>query len=382
MSSIPKFVYVDCFSYKGIYPEGDCDEPIAEPVYGSPIIGIRALDDLQKISWENDYPVETYTILIEEDKSTYDCLIENLKSLDYGPRLKTSGPLSNLRSNDIFVINKDSTEFLNELISFTDRRDTWSFYLLDPFGPGIPYNFVKPIIQGNNHDVMINLIYFDLARKSGMLFSDKINSQHEQQISRWKNVFEPDIWHDDIYSKLAVQHATNFDLLPKDREEIFFEGYYNTLKITAPDANVKFIKLRFPDRERSMLHLFLTTHDPTGALAMNKVLYDTELLENELRHKISMAGEVRAGQKSFITPDFGLDSTSNKKPRPTKKQIANRIYTQFSGKTTNRREIYRFLVDTDYFDNEVDKALRLLKSDQKCHYDGSNLYHDMKIIFN
>lgn len=381
MSSTPRFVYVDCFSHTGIYPGGDIDEPNQEPVYGSPILGIQAMDKLAKTAWENDYPIKTYSILVERDDNYYNTLIRTLHSLGYSSRLKTSRNLSNLHNKEIIALNEDVTELVNELLEFTDRKDTWAFYLLDPFGSGIPNAFVEPIVRGKNHDVMINFIYEDLSRKAGMLFSDDISPQHKKQVDNWKKVFDPNIWEDEIFTTLRIENSLGETLSPEEKEDLFVEGYYKSLNKMDPDAIIKFLNLRYPDKERTMLYLFLTTHDPTGALKMNEVLYKTQLLEYELRHRVPMARKMRSGQKSFLDASFGLDTDQSNVVRPNKKEISKRIYNEFLGTTTTRRKIYRSLVDTDYFPQEVDKGIRHLRREGKCQFKG-NLTHDTEISVN
>lgn len=381
MSSTPRFVYVDCFSHTGIYPGGDIDEPNKEPVYGSPIIGIQAVDELAKTARDNDFPIETYSILVERDGDYYNTLIETLHSLGYSNRIKISGRLNNLNNKEIIALNKDTTELVGELLEFTDHKDTWAFYLLDPSGAGIPYTFVEPIVRGKNHDVMINFIYEDLARKAGMFFSDDISPQHKKQAENWKRVFDSNIWEDEIYTTLLIDNSAGETLLPEEKEELFAEGYYKSLNRMDPNAIIKFINLRYPNKERTMLYLFLTTHDPTGALKMNEVLYKTQLLEYELRHKVPMAGRMRSGQKSFLDASYGIDIGQGNVVRPNKKEISRKIYSEFSGKTTTRRGIYRSLVDTDYFPQEVDKGIRHLRREGKCQFEG-NLTHDIEIRVN
>jgi len=378
MTSVPRFVYVDCYSYKGIYTGGDCDVPNNKSVYGSPIIGIKALDELRNISIKQSYPIETYSILLEKDKSCYQTLLDTLSDLGYEDRIKTSNNFSNLNNNDILVLNEDSTEIIGELLLFTNRKDTWAFYLLDPFH-SIPYDFVKPILRGKNHDVMINFIYERFIRDFGILFSDKATKQQQNIAENWKLMFEPAIW-DNIFSTQLIDRISGKFLTPREKEKLFIESYYESLKSMDSGVSIKFIDLQYPNRKRTMLYLFLSTHDPTGALSLNKVLYDTKLLEHEIRHQARAIEPMRKGQLSL----FELKSVigKNKIPRPSKEDIASNIYNQFAGKETNLKEIYNHLTDTDFFAEEVKSSIRFLKNQCLCTYEGNKLTHRVKIRFN
>jgi three-Cys-motif partner protein len=390
MGSTPRFVYIDCFSYKGIYPEGDMDEPDGNPVYGSPIIGIQAIDDLEKLSTKENYPIEIYTILIEKEKNNYTILIETLCNLGYEDRIKTASSFNGLRSGDIMVLNADSTKLSKELVSFTNRKDTWALYLLDPYGPmGIPYNFVELIVKGRNHDVMINFIYQDFLRKSGMLFIDDLDPQHESLIDNWRKVFGPNVWEKEILAYLENNNYAQLNPTIEDRaeiqdkkEEVFVNGYAQALKKMDPTTIIKHIGLRYPSRERTMLYLFLTTHDPTGALKINEVLYDTQLIECEFRHKIPMARKIRKGQISFLNNiSDGIRQDQELTPRPEKEEISEAIFEQFSDKITKRKKIYKAFVETDYFPQDIDKGIRHLRKEGLCQFSGK-LTHKTKIVFN
>lgn len=393
MRSVPRFVYVDGFAWKGKYEDGDLDDPKGIPVYGSPIIGIRAMDALAKYAIEHNRQIFTNTILVEKNKKRFNSLLETLSDLGYENRIRETTAFYELREGEIAVVNADVTTLEQQLIGFTDRLDTWAFYLLDPFGgSGIPYDFVKTIVQGKNHDVMINFIYEDFLRKTGMVFSKTQLPQHRHLVEIWKEVFTDDIWKNRILALLeqidahkkinaalgmsiSFKNADGDSLTNEElkalKEEIFVSGYVDTLKNMDRDMVIKFIALRYPNRERTMLYLFLTTHDPTGALTLNKVLNEAHLLEYELRLKVNMANRIRAGQLSFL-PDLNVDVEKDKQSlsRPDKDEIAKCILEKFKDCTATKKQVYQALVETDYFPNEIDKALRHLRKKGFARFQG------------
>jgi three-Cys-motif partner protein len=163
---------------------------------------------------------------------------------------------------------------------YTGQNYTWSFYLLDPYGPlGIPLNTVKAIISQTHNDVMINFPYMDLHRKSGPAArNDPEQEKHNQ-------------YYDAMYgSQRWRQIATKYYGELSDRRKAAMERelvdeYKNVLQEQDNEVAIKTIRLQFPDMQRTMFYLFLTTHDPTGALALNEILDEAKYTEFELREK-------------------------------------------------------------------------------------------------
>jgi len=133
-----------------------------------------------------------------------------------------------------------------------------------------------------------------------------------------------------------------------------------------------------------MYHLFLTTHDPTGALALNEILFDAKIREYELRYirHIAKKQQPPPGQLSLfplaaMQPDVPKPEMLD---RPGVEESAGVILLKFSGKTVTRREVYRELADEIYFPREVDSAIKYLKRTKQAEYFGG-LAHDTPIEF-
>lgn len=147
----------------------------------------------------------------------------------------------------------------------------------------------------------------------------------------------------------------------------------------------KDVDLQFPEMKRTIFYLFLTTHDPTGALALNKTLYEAKLFEHEIRYRRWFAKKTAPPPhqlKFDLPPEIDLpkvpEPTVN--PRPTTEEIAQEILSRFQGQTVTRRDIYRELADDIFFSDEVDKALRHLRKQGDAKFD-SNLTHNTSITF-
>lgn len=399
-SFTPHFVYVDSFAFKGKYNGGDLDDPDSQTVYGSPIIGIQALDKLSQFADTRGLPVSTNVILIEKDPKKYLILQDTLREAGYEARVRETTNFSSLCNGEIAIANQDVVPLVDKLVAYTDVPHTWSFYLVDPWGArGIPYDFVQKIVSAPRHDVMINFIYEDFLRKTGMVDSD-IAPKYQSLVDFWRVAFGDDVWEKLILPTVReIESAQNprailddIPLLSEDekglladqppsilKERLFVLGYVYTLKSMDASITVKPVALRFPDKERTMLYLFLTTHDPTGALKMNEVLSGAKLLEYELRHKARIAKLQKTGQM-LLFDVFADWQNKRSVERPAIEDIADEIFDMFQGRQATRKEIYQSLVATELFPKDVDKALTLLKKRGAVQFDGK-LTHRTTLYF-
>ena len=69
-----------------------------------------------------------------------------------------------------------------------------------------------------------------------------------------------------------------------------------------------------------------------------------------------------------------------KSPRPTSEEIEDDILKSFAQQTLTRKDVYRELVNTDYFHTEIDQAIRHLRKREKAKFDGK-LNHKTRISF-
>jgi three-Cys-motif partner protein len=305
-----------------------------------------------------------------------------------------------LTNGQIAIINADSIEIVDELIAYTKSPDTWAFYFLDPYGPsGIPYGFVKKIVSQTRHDVMLNFIYEDLLRKTGLSLRNDIKPELRQLVDNWSEAFGGDFWkeiarnfllaeNEDRYLRdaLGEYYGEGFDVENEEqrtelKEQRFISAYRDVLHSMDSSLVTKLVNLRFGDRERTMFYLYLTTHDPTGALELNKILYDAKYLEHELRYRLNIAKRTAPppGQLTLIPVDIKVPDY-RKSPRPTPEEIEEDILKRFVGQTLTRKDVYRELVNTDYFHTEVDQAIRHLRKREMAKFD-AKLNHKTLISF-
>ena len=404
------FVYVDCFSYLGKYSKEKEDtyyNQDSESVEGSPIIGIKALDKLLDHAWNKmGVRIRVNSILIEKDKKTYTGLLENLQEAGYGHRIRETKDFHSLAENQIAIVNDDATLPADELVAYTTHPSTWAFYLIDPYGPsGIPYEFVKKIVSQDHHDVMINFIYEDLLRKTGMCLKENPSPSEKKLINYWSKAFGGDWWIELARETLLNEELTrNFrdaldgipmsdmeegtpftdEELAEVKEQTFVSAYRDVLRSMDNTLVTKLVNLRFGDKERTMFYLFLTTHDATGALSLNRILRDAKYLEHELRHRLKLAKQTapRHGQMTLwtIVPYEVNIPEPQKAPRPSNEEVGNYIMEKLVGKKLTRKDLYKELANTLYFPEEVDKALRFLRRAGLANFEG-NLSHKTIINF-
>jgi three-Cys-motif partner protein len=391
------FVYVDCFSYVGRY-SGEYEDVIqgrqTQPVYGSPVIGIRALDKLNAYARRVGIELKTNVVLIEKRPAYWKSLRETLQQLDFGQRVRETIDFSSLANGEIALVNKDCIDLSDNLVAYTTSGYTWAFYLLDPNGPsGIPHDFVKAIVQQERHDVMINFIYEDLLRKTGLCLRKDLGAQHQRLVDYWTLAFGSERWieiarktlleaEDHRYWRDSVLEGISLDDMAPDslltdeqlaqlKERKFVSAYRDVLQTMDPELAIKLVDLRFSDKERTIFYLFLTTHDATGALSLNKILYDAKYLEFELRYRLGIAKRTAPppGQLPLLTVEPTVPKPIAS-PRPVVEEIAEVILRKLAGRTVNRRQVYRALVEEFFFPDEVDKALSLLKDSRRADFDG------------
>jgi hypothetical protein len=173
------------------------------------------------------------------------------------------------------------------------------------------------------------------------------------------------------------------EVLRQIKEVRLAQDYSKALQEMDSGVAVKSIRLRFPDKERPMFYLFLTTHDPTGALSLNEILANAKYREFELRSRLQIAKRIAPprGQMTLLDvepvvpePDPALSH------RPSTENIAHTLLQRFVGRSMTKKEVYRQLADDEFFPKEVDKALVYLKRNGLVDYDEA-FHHQTVIAF-
>jgi three-Cys-motif partner protein len=364
-----KFVYIDCFSFEGRYS----DEDGVVPVYGSPILGIKALEGVKAYAEQQmeGFELEIITILFEKEKRTHRSLVENLNEAGYRDKLKFDlTDFIKLKSGQIAVIQDDWNNHVTSLLDLTEQDYTWSFYFLDTYGQsGIPLKSVSKIIKQTHADVIINFPYLDVQRKSGP--ASRNDPQQEKH-----NAYIDAMYGDNDWRVISQQHySTVVAPDPDQLEQKLVDKYQQTLQLQDKELAIKVIRLKFEDKERTMYYLFLTTHDPTGALELNEILDGAEFQEFKLREE--QRGIDKGGQLSLFSPDQLPDRPSMLDPDLD--LLADEIYSICKGESITYREILRRLANTPYYHSHVKKAMTKLKKKRLATY--SDLRNSEYVVF-
>ncbi len=367
-------VYVDGFAGCGRYTEDRSElttQPQPGPIFGSPIIGIRALDKL-RATFETRYElsISVNAILVEREPQHFILLQESLKLAGLESRVCQTERFGTLQNGEIALCKADFCDLAQAVRSYTSNGKKFAFYLLDPYGPsGIPLDqVVAPIIRLKRTDVMINFPYQDLHRKTGFLNSSRLAAKHQTLVEHHDAMFGSPGWQQ-VYEQAA----------PEKVENALVDYYDQVLRQTDTLLNVKSVRLRFPDKERTMFYLFLTTHDPTGALKLNEILDNAKLREFELRQRYRIAREFEQaadrGQLPLL-PFDELTSIVQLQPAmaafrnaPDIAALATEIQQQFAGQQVEFRSILGFLADSPYYHQDIHDALKQLKRKGQVNYD-------------
>ena len=400
---------------------GDSDTPPltpdAGPVWGSPIIGVEVLNSFHALAAKCGIELCTNAILIEERNSNFIDLLDSLQMAGFSDRIRKTSNFDGLTNGEIAVVNGDSVTLGDGLVRYTQARSKFAFYFLDPYGPkGIPLTFVSKIVRPKRHDVMINMPYQDLHKKSGLI--SKLDSSDEEHkiVRNYDDMFGNTSWHkvveelelEGLFEELAWDPTEGDDLSVSDKvrelktelylrklsgievdtspkwqhakelELRLINEYKDSLCSSAPELTVKSIGLRFPDKERTIYYLYLTTHDPNGALAMNDALWEAGYQEHELRWKFRSAQEFAKRRQLSMFGDVA--PLLPKRERMPKEQIAEQLSDLFSGKTLTRRQIYSALADQPFFASEIDSVLKYLRKAERASFEDP-LKNSTLIIF-
>lgn len=367
------FVYVDCFAGHGRYA-GELEDlqqgsPLI-PVPGSPILGIQALDSLMEHGKKEGIPIRVNTILIEADKEAFSELLISLDVAGFANRTRETTDFHTLRAGEIAVVHGDSTVMTADLLAYTTaNKYTYTFYFLDPRGPtGIPLDNVSQIICQDRHDTLINMPYQDLHKKSGILGKKEWSRVETTLLQNYDAMFGGTAWH----SIVKAWMETTTDSRRSEELELDLANYYaGVLRGVDSGLSIKSLPLRFPDKERTMFHLYLTTHDPSGAIRMNQIILDAGYAEHHLRWHLQYLKMTHGGQQMGLFAPSEIAPPSKQPGRDYTDEIANKIAGAFSGTTTNQKKIYQLLADELYTPSEISKALSQLKKIGKASFDSS-----------
>jgi len=372
------FVYVDCFAFSGKY------EKDGNRAYGSPVIGIEALDKIKQHTETNfGYPVTTNVILAEKEPKTYQELLETLNEKGYINRVVESPDLRELNHGDIALFRGDYSEYIDEILDYTSEY-TWSLYLLDPYGSPGELSIIKQVVTQRRTDAIIYFPYNDLQKKLGSVENDNPEHIHHKHLQYYDAMFGSKDWREVVfsYSKLLEE---GFQIEARNLTDYampqLVDKYEQLLLDADPDLTIKKIPLRMKTHDRPLYYLYLTTRDPTGALSLNKILDSARLQERLFREEHR---QMKKRTKSLFDMDTMLeleDTTTSREPEVDAENLAIGIYNICRGQQMTYRDVLRKYANSPYYPEDLKKAVGVLKKRKQIEYKGK-LYNSTNLRFN
>jgi three-Cys-motif partner protein len=370
-----RFIYVDYFAYSGIYTEN------GKEVYGSPILGVQALDEIKKSfsTYSTGLSPTITAILFEEDTSTFNRLITTLQGLGYANRIKHADQITSLGDGDIAVIKGDSSQYVDRILKFIDRvSPTYSFHFIDPYGTkGVERNNIEKIVSKKGADCIINMMLNPIYRwATGIANKTELNPTEQAHAGNLDKFYGSSVWRD------IGQSVESGILSRQEAERQLVDEFVKILHGADPNITVKQIPLQFQDREQTIYHLFLTTHDPTGAFTMNEILTDARIREYDYRvEKRQMKMQPQTTPFHFFTelPDQKRPT----EPQPDIDHLGEQIYANCRGRTMKFREILHEMVKSPYLLSDVKEALGNLRKQERATFEGrpSRLTNESEVTF-
>ena len=357
-----RFIYVDYFSYTGAYEDGGV------VVDGSPVIGIRALDALKKFFSDQTGGLvpRTAAILFEDDAATFQGLVSTLTGLGWGERLKRLDNREQLNDGDIGLIHGDSSQYVDRVLKYIEAvNPTFAFHFIDPFGAkAVERRNIERIVSSRGADCIINMMLDPIYRFLMPAAQEDARSAEIAKAEYYDKFFGSPIWRE-IARDLA-SGTIDRDIA----QQRLVSAFEEILKGADQSLGVKRIRLQFPERDQTYYHLFLTTHDSTGAFAMNEILWQAEIRQYDYREDVRQTRE-HAEQTAFDFFGEMEDEKRPKDPEPDLDRLAESIYAKCTGQTLTYSKVLDTMINSPYFQPDVRAALGILREQKRASFEGA-----------
>jgi three-Cys-motif partner protein len=360
---VVKFAYVDGFAGYGRYERDTDGSHSPEPIWGSPIIAMRAFERASRPIRDAGVSVELSAVVVEEDPLKFAELIENIAAASLTTPYRVCEGISDALYGQINLICADFRNVVPDLIAWLDRHYTLA--LIDPFGTGMPMEALGPLLSRDRTDAIVLFPYMDVARKGASVRKPREarTPGDNGNVTRVAAVFGNPAWE---------EIAKNTSLSVQEQEAAYEDLYYQCLESLDTELVVKNIPLRLSSAERTVYHLFLTTRDPDGALRMNSILRAAGLREHfalwgdyfeRRRQAEASRGEMDLfGGALDIAPEVQQQEIDRNE---LKRVILTRCP---SGTVITVKELRRRFANDLYLEGEINSALAVLKREGQVEY--------------
>lgn len=311
--------YIDGFGGIGAY---HVDEDIKKNKYssdcfGSPIISVRAISDLQK----DKKIIRANVIIIDE----YSDNLENVKKI-----LKFKD-LPFLLSDKINFECGDFDKKINEGLDSLEKNQSNlapTFFLLDPFGiSGIKLCTIKRIMNIDKTEILLNFMYNSLQRW--------VDHPNEKIQNIYDEYFGGDEWR-----KCKGKYLY-------EREQKLTSIFRNKCKEFSKYAYP--FRLNFPNKKQTYYYLFHLTNHWLGCSLM----------------KDSFA-KFNDGKCEYMGEKYQSNLFAPMEQKEKKENFKNKLTDFYKEKTVNCVNVFeKFIDETDLLLSEIKKILKELEKEGK-----------------
>jgi len=358
-------VYLDGFGGSGRYGR-DFDDS-AGPIWGSPVIGVRALEEQAVRARGIDVRVTAF--ISEQDSRIYPALVDNLHAAHLRTPVVEVTAFAATGLGSVNVLKDDFRRQIPALLTLLRSgtgSDPFVFAFVDPYGPTMSMAELQRLLGRRRTDAIVLFPYYDLEVRSGSAAKnvrDRHRMDHQNVEVRNAHFGSPE------YEEIAQRSG----LTAKERELAFAALYSRQLHAIDNEMLVKNIPLQLGEIARTAYHLFLVTRNADGAFRMNDVLRDAAVDEHWIRWQ---GQENREQAASRANAQVSLELEVPLVPEPkverrsfTPAEVSAAILDRLGGRALTAHNLYRDLANTLYTAAEVNKGLALLKKHGLAEYD-------------
>jgi three-Cys-motif partner protein len=360
-------VYIDGFAGAGQYRRDFDGTP--GPIWGSPIIGVQALEEQAAKAPALDVRVSAF--LTEQKAECYEALMRNLSAAGLRTPVQAVPAFTRDGLGLVNVLRGDFREqipALTALLGAGAGADPFVLTFIDPFGPAMRMRDMHAILGRARTDAVVLFPHHVHKVRSGSALKAKEARQpmEDRNLDVSTANFGTDAW---------LEIAARPGITVEEQEAEWAALYGQQLRAADARLIVKNIPLQLGEIERTAYHLWIVTRDEDGAMKMNDVLRGAEVDEQWIRWRGQEEREQAALRAAVQTTlDFGgpaLPPPAVVKRSYTPEEVARTLQARLGGRTVPlKKGVYHAMADTLYTAGEIHKGLRLLRDRGEAEYDG------------
>ncbi len=364
-------VYIDGFAGAGRY-ERDADrapDP-ALRVWGSPIIGMQALEDQAAKLRARGLHVRVTGVVCEKERDLYTALLRNLNEARLATPVESPRSLQGGALGRIHAINADFRDVVREMLDWLGP-EPFAFAFVDPYGAAMDLASLGRVLGRKRTDgITLFPLHYAMVRGGSVLKPEHLREPSDRgNITAINALFGAEKWQE-LYRRYEGD--------PCEREAALQCLYNECIESLDPELWVKLIRLRFSKMPRSAYYLYLTTRNADGAMKMNKVLREAELEEEwevwrDEKERIRRREEQAPQENMFAM--LGMETVHVPEPRrepykPTPEMVAAELLERCPrGREYALKDVYGFMADTTFLDSEIHQGLKVLRDRGEARFD-------------